>query len=68
MQAGKRLHGPETLVASRSRASSQLARLPQRLRSLATADTAYRVEIAPALRHLAARVDSMTPELPALLR
>ena len=67
MRNGKRLLGAETLAASRSRASTQLVRLPQPFQSLATADP-YPVEIAPALRRLAAKVDAMAEEIPALLR
>lgn len=68
MRNGRRLHAPETLVTTRSRACTQLARLPQHLQSLATPDVPYSVEIAPALTRLAAKVDAMATELPALLR
>jgi len=68
MKNGRRLHPAEGLDAARSRAAAQLARLPERLRSLETSAIPYRVEIAPALRHLAAEVDRMPGEIPALFR
>jgi len=68
MKNGRRLHAPEALDALRERAAAQLASLPPRLRVLETADPPYRVEIAPALRHLAAEVDRMAGEIPALLK
>jgi nicotinate phosphoribosyltransferase len=68
MRNGSRLHQPETLVTTRGRASTQLARLPQPLRSLEVADIPYRVEIAPALRSLTEQVDHAAGEIPALLR
>jgi nicotinate phosphoribosyltransferase len=68
MRNGRRLHGSETLGTTRSRASVQLARLPQRLQFLETADIAYRVDIAPALRSLTEQVDHAAGEIPALLR
>lgn len=55
MQGGRRLPQP-SLAQARAHAASQLARLPERLRTLSRADP-YRVEIAPALRELAAEVD-----------
>jgi nicotinate phosphoribosyltransferase len=45
-----------TLAAAREHARSELARLPERLRALDDAEP-YPVEIAPALRRLAAEVD-----------
>jgi nicotinate phosphoribosyltransferase len=68
MKNGRRLHLPEPLEAIRSRAAAQLARLPERLHALETAAAPYRVDIAPALRQLAARVDGRMAELPSLLR
>jgi nicotinate phosphoribosyltransferase len=68
MRSGRRLHAPETLDAMRARAAAQLAHLPERLRALETADPGYRVEIAPALRRLAAEVDHASGEISALFR
>jgi nicotinate phosphoribosyltransferase len=68
MQDGRRLQASEKLTSTRNRASDQLARLPERLRSLANADIAYPVEIAPALRRLAARIDAEAEEVPTLSR
>ncbi|OGA25193.1 MAG: nicotinate phosphoribosyltransferase [Betaproteobacteria bacterium RIFCSPLOWO2_02_FULL_67_26] len=65
---GRRLHAQESLDTIRARAAEQLAKLPARLRALDDAATPYRVEIAPALRKLAERVDRATGETPALLR
>ena len=68
MKNGRRLHAAEGLDAARSRAAAQLASLPERLRSLEECGNPYRVEIAPALRRLAAEVDRMAGEVPALFR
>jgi len=68
MKNGRRLHAAEALDLARNRAAAQLASLPERLRSLETCEVPYRVEIAPALRRLAAEVDRMTGEIPALFR
>ena len=68
MKNGRRLHAAETLDLARNRAAAQLASLPERLRLLETSEVPYRVEIAPALRRLAAEVDRMTGEIPALFR
>jgi nicotinate phosphoribosyltransferase len=68
MRNGKRLDAPESLAAIRERAASQLAKLPARLRALESAATQYRVEIAPALRKLAAQVDHAAEEVPALCK
>ncbi len=68
MTNGRRLHPAEGIDAARSRAAAQLASLPERLRSLERSEIPYRVEIAPALRHLAAEVDRMGGEVPALFR
>ena len=68
MKNGRRLHAAEALDLARNRAAAQLASLPERLRLLETSEVPYRVEIAPALRRLAAEVDRMTGEIPALFR
>jgi nicotinate phosphoribosyltransferase len=68
MRNGRRLHAAESLATIRERAAAQLAKLPERLRTLESAATLYRVEIAPALRKLAAQVDRAAIEVPALLR
>jgi nicotinate phosphoribosyltransferase len=56
MRAGRRLPGDTGLAAARARAAAGLARLPEGLRRLEAFD--YPVVIAPALRQLAADVDS----------
>jgi nicotinate phosphoribosyltransferase len=56
MQGGRRLAVAPTLQAIRNHAAENLSRLPAPLRRLEE-DFAYRVEIAPALRDLAAAVD-----------
>jgi nicotinate phosphoribosyltransferase len=61
MQRGRRLPQP-SLAAARAHALEQLARLPERLRRLAPAEEPYPVEIAPALRALAAAVDRTQSE------
>jgi len=66
MRNGRRLHAPESLQTMRERAAAQLASLPERLKTLEAATTPYRVEISPALHKLAAQVDRMTGEIPAL--
>jgi nicotinate phosphoribosyltransferase len=68
MRNGRRLHASESLAAVRERAAAQLAKLPERLRALEPAASPYRVEIAPALRKLAAQVDRAADEVPALCR
>jgi nicotinate phosphoribosyltransferase len=68
MRKGKRLGAPENLGTMRERAASQLAKLPERLRALESASSPYRVEIAPALRRLAAQVDRAEGEVPALCK
>ena len=68
MRGGRRLHAAEGLAAIRARAAAELARLPEPLRGLDPAPVAYRVEIAPALRHAAAEADHRAGEVPALLR
>ncbi len=68
MRNGRRLHAREGLPAIRERAAAQLASLPGRLKGLESAAKPYRVTISPALRRLAAKVDRMTGEMPALLR
>jgi nicotinate phosphoribosyltransferase len=57
MRAGRRVAAAEPLAAARARAAAEMARLPARLRQLAPASPAYRVEIAPGLRALAAELD-----------
>jgi nicotinate phosphoribosyltransferase len=66
MRNGRRIGAPEGLPAIRERAAAQLAQLPDRLRALEPAASPYRVEIAPALRELAGRVDRAERELAAL--
>lgn len=56
MRKGKRLGPPEPPAAIRERAQRQLAALPAALRAHRT-EAAYPVEIAPALRELAERLD-----------
>jgi nicotinate phosphoribosyltransferase len=56
MQAGRRLMPSPALAESRARAERDLARLPEPLRRLESG-AAYRVEVADALRRLAAEVD-----------
>jgi nicotinate phosphoribosyltransferase len=68
MRKGRRLGAPEGLPVIRERAVAQLAKLPERLRALESARSPYRVEIAPALRKLAAQVDRAASEVPALCR
>ena len=68
MKNGRRLHAAEGLDAARSRAAAQLASLLEPLRLLETSEIPYRVEIAPALRRLAAEVDRVAGEVPALFR
>lgn len=60
MLSGKRLAAPEPLEESRRRATAELARLPEYLKQLETANKPYTVEIAPALRQLAEAVDRTT--------
>lgn len=57
MHAGKRLAAPEPLETSRQRAATELARLPEYLKQLETAQKSYAVEIAPALSQLAEAFD-----------
>jgi nicotinate phosphoribosyltransferase len=68
MRNGRRLHAAEALSAIRERAAAQLASLPGNLKGLEPAAKPYRVSISPALRKLAAEVDRITGEIPALLR
>jgi nicotinate phosphoribosyltransferase len=60
MLGGSRVPTPPTLGELRARARRELARLPPRLRELEPAADPYRVEIAPVLRKLAARLDRET--------
>jgi nicotinate phosphoribosyltransferase len=57
MLSGKRLAASEPLEESRRRAAAELARLPEYLKQLETAQKPYAVEISPALRQLAESVD-----------
>ncbi|MBI3575624.1 MAG: nicotinate phosphoribosyltransferase, partial [Gammaproteobacteria bacterium] len=59
MRAGKRLAPAEALADIRARCDGELGRLPAHLKRLAN-EPAYTVSIAPALRALAAAVDSAT--------
>jgi nicotinate phosphoribosyltransferase len=63
MKDGARLAPAPELEAVKSHALSQLALLPERLRGLARAEPAYRVEVAPALKSLADEVDRRQREL-----
>jgi nicotinate phosphoribosyltransferase len=60
MKDGKRVNAPASLDALRACAKEQLAILPSRLRELESSAEPYRVEIAPVLRELAARLDRQT--------
>ena len=64
MKNGKRVSTAESLEVLRRRAATQLAQLPGHLASIDAAASAYRVDIAPALRTLAHEVDRMTSEAP----
>jgi len=59
LRAGRLAAPAAALAPARSLASAELARLPERLRSLDDAEP-YRVEIAPPLRSLAAEIDART--------
>jgi nicotinate phosphoribosyltransferase len=59
MQNGRRVAAPESLAVIRERAAADLERLPDRLRTLAPADSSYPVHVAPSLRTLADEVDAM---------
>ncbi len=60
MSNGRRIEPRSDLHALRERTRRQLASLPRRLRELEPAAEPYRVEISPALRELAARLDEKT--------
>ena len=60
MKNGRRIAPPESLAVVRERAAADLARLPDRLRTLAPADPPYPVEVAPRLQNLAHQVDAIT--------
>lgn len=60
MRKGHRVHGPESLDTMRARTAKQLARLPRCLQALETSPIPYGVEIAAAVRELAAAVDRVT--------
>jgi len=57
MRAGKRLAPPPALAELRSRTLAALETLPEALRSLESAPTAYRPDVTPAVRALADEVD-----------
>ena len=59
MRAGRRVAGALSLEHAREHARSQLAALPERLRSLAPASPPFVPEIAPQLRALADEVDAL---------
>ncbi len=59
MRDGRLVAAPPTLDAVRDHAAAELARLPDRLRALDEA-APYPVEVAPALRRLAAEIDART--------
>ena len=63
MRAGRRVGDGHGLAAARERARRGLASLPQPLRKLDSA-TAYPVDVAPALRALAAAMDAAQDERP----
>jgi len=60
MTGGHRVGDPVALAATRDYAHRELGRLPGPLQALADASAPYPVEIAPALRALAAEVDRAT--------
>lgn len=62
MRDGKRLHAPEGMAVLRARAQRELAALPDPLKMLDPCAEPYRVEVAPALRALAARLDEQSAE------
>ena len=55
MEQGRRVHSPESLSTIRERTASQLARLPESLKTLEAGGAAYRVDISETLRAEAAR-------------
>ena len=57
MAAGKRIGPPEPLAAMRARVRREIGRLPARLQGLEDSVEPMPVEVAPALRALAAEVD-----------
>jgi nicotinate phosphoribosyltransferase len=59
MHGGRRVAAAETLASARARAAAEMARLPPRLRLLASSPVPYRVDIAPGLRALAEELDRM---------
>jgi nicotinic acid phosphoribosyltransferase len=58
MVGGKRLAAAPTLADARARVKRELAALPEGLRELTSTPRTYRVEVAPALRELAAGFDA----------
>jgi nicotinate phosphoribosyltransferase len=65
MLGGRRVSPPAAPGELRAHAAAQLALLPPQLRRLESAAQAYRVDIAPALRELAACLDRETEPSPA---
>jgi len=65
MRGGRRVGPRGTLTEARERSASELARLPERLRSLDDAAEPYCVDIAPSLVALAAEVDAAETGAPA---
>jgi nicotinate phosphoribosyltransferase len=60
MRGGKRVAPAPGIQATRAEAARNLAALPPSLRRLESSAQPYRVEISPALRELAAKVDART--------
>lgn len=60
MRGGRRVDASPGIETLRTYAKAQLATLPQRLRELDSSTEPYRVEIAPALRDLAAKLDQQS--------
>jgi nicotinate phosphoribosyltransferase len=60
MRGGKRITAPETLDAIRARATTQLERVPEALRTLDPAAPPYTVRISPALEALAREADALS--------
>jgi nicotinate phosphoribosyltransferase len=58
MRAGKRLYPSPALDIVRARAGDQCTALPRPLRALESAEQPYPVDVAPALRELAAQLDA----------
>ena len=60
MRGGRRVNASPGIETLRAYAKAQLASLPQHLRELHSSAEPYRVEIAPALRDLAAKLDQQS--------